>query len=191
MERRKFVNAAALGGAALGAVAAALPKPAIAQSMPEIKWRMPSSFPKSLNLSGLRIESVGIFAMVMVLTGLLFLQACAHPIVLAQTLICELIVPYCLSRMSVAQLIRRCAGPLALALLLVSTAAPAGPAFEAASIACGIVFAVTCPRETEPPAMRKGKAMVVSAKALGTPALAARPRVAIDRKSTRLNSSHT
>ena len=48
MERRKFVNAAALGGAALGAVAAALPKPAIAQSMPEIKWRMASSFPKSL-----------------------------------------------------------------------------------------------------------------------------------------------
>ncbi len=48
MERRKFVSATALGGAALGAVASALPKPAIAQSMPEIKWRMPSSFPKSL-----------------------------------------------------------------------------------------------------------------------------------------------
>ncbi|MFO1024769.1 MAG: TRAP transporter substrate-binding protein [Acetobacteraceae bacterium] len=48
MERRKFVSATALGGAALGAAAAALPKPAIAQSMPEVKWRMPSSFPKSL-----------------------------------------------------------------------------------------------------------------------------------------------
>jgi TRAP-type mannitol/chloroaromatic compound transport system substrate-binding protein len=48
MERRRFVGTAALGGAALGAAAAVLPKPAVAQGMPEIKWRMPSSFPKSL-----------------------------------------------------------------------------------------------------------------------------------------------
>ncbi len=48
MERRRFVSAAAIGGATLGAAASVLPKPAIAQSMPEIKWRMPSSFPKSL-----------------------------------------------------------------------------------------------------------------------------------------------
>src|SRR3954447_10180681 len=48
MERRRFVGTAALGGAALGAAAAVLPKPAIAQGMPEVKWRMPSSFPKSL-----------------------------------------------------------------------------------------------------------------------------------------------
>jgi TRAP-type mannitol/chloroaromatic compound transport system substrate-binding protein len=49
MERRKFVNATALGGAALGAAASVLAKPAIAQTNPEIKWRMPSSFPKSLS----------------------------------------------------------------------------------------------------------------------------------------------
>jgi TRAP-type mannitol/chloroaromatic compound transport system substrate-binding protein len=48
MQRRRFVTATALGGAALGAAAAALPAPAIAQSMPEIKWRLASSFPKSL-----------------------------------------------------------------------------------------------------------------------------------------------
>jgi TRAP-type mannitol/chloroaromatic compound transport system substrate-binding protein len=48
MERRRFVTATALGGAALGAAASVLPMPAIAQSMPEIKWRLASSFPKSL-----------------------------------------------------------------------------------------------------------------------------------------------
>ena len=46
MDRRRFVTATALGGAALGTL---LAKPAIAQSMPEVKWRMPSSFPKSLS----------------------------------------------------------------------------------------------------------------------------------------------
>ncbi len=45
MERRGLLTAAA-GGAAL---AATLPMPAIAQSMPEVRWRMPSSFPKSLS----------------------------------------------------------------------------------------------------------------------------------------------
>ncbi len=49
MQRRRFVTAAAMGGAALGAAASALPKPAIAQTMPELKWRMASSFPKSLD----------------------------------------------------------------------------------------------------------------------------------------------
>ncbi len=44
MERRKFLKAAGIGAAA--SVVAA---PAIAQSMPEIKWRMASSFPKSLD----------------------------------------------------------------------------------------------------------------------------------------------
>src|SRR5690242_5041351 len=48
MQRRRFVSATALGGAALGAAASALPRPAIAQAMPEVKWRMASSFPKSL-----------------------------------------------------------------------------------------------------------------------------------------------
>ena len=45
MKRREFLQAAGAGVAASTAVAA----PAIAQSMPEIKWRLTSSFPKSLD----------------------------------------------------------------------------------------------------------------------------------------------
>ncbi|MCW5745092.1 MAG: TRAP transporter substrate-binding protein [Alphaproteobacteria bacterium] len=45
MNRRKFVKRAGVAGAASVALAA----PAIAQSMPEIKWRLTSSFPKSLD----------------------------------------------------------------------------------------------------------------------------------------------
>src|SRR6201999_1384369 len=43
MKRREFLKSASVGLAASGAVAA----PAIAQSMPEVKWRMPTSWPKS------------------------------------------------------------------------------------------------------------------------------------------------
>jgi TRAP-type mannitol/chloroaromatic compound transport system substrate-binding protein len=46
MQRRGFIMSAAIGGAALGTTALAMP--AIAQNMPEIKWRLASSFPKSL-----------------------------------------------------------------------------------------------------------------------------------------------
>ena len=44
MERRSFLKKAGVGLAA-GAVAA----PAMAQNLPTIKWRMASSFPKSLD----------------------------------------------------------------------------------------------------------------------------------------------
>src|SRR5262249_59134049 len=43
MKRRKFLQAAGIGLAAT-----AIAKPAIAQSMPELKWRMTCSWPKSL-----------------------------------------------------------------------------------------------------------------------------------------------
>ena len=45
MKRRLFLKSAALGMAAAAPIAA----PAIAQSMPELKWRLTSSFPKSLD----------------------------------------------------------------------------------------------------------------------------------------------
>jgi TRAP-type mannitol/chloroaromatic compound transport system substrate-binding protein len=44
MKRRQFLTAATIGG-----VAATIAKPAIAQSAPEITWRLTSSFPKSLD----------------------------------------------------------------------------------------------------------------------------------------------
>ena len=53
MQRRKFVTNAAAGGiaaGAAGAIAVNRPHPAMAQGdMPEIKWRLTSSFPKSLD----------------------------------------------------------------------------------------------------------------------------------------------
>ncbi len=45
MDRRSFITKAGVAAAATTALAA----PAIAQSMPEIKWRLTSSFPKSLD----------------------------------------------------------------------------------------------------------------------------------------------
>ena len=45
MDRRNFIRSAGVAAAAVPALAA----PAIAQSMPEIKWRMTSSFPKALD----------------------------------------------------------------------------------------------------------------------------------------------
>jgi TRAP-type mannitol/chloroaromatic compound transport system substrate-binding protein len=45
MKRRDFIKVAGIGAAASVTMAA----PALAQSMPEIKWRMPTSWPKSLD----------------------------------------------------------------------------------------------------------------------------------------------
>ena len=42
MKRREFI-------VALSGTAAVLAKPAVAQSMPPLKWRLTSSFPKSLD----------------------------------------------------------------------------------------------------------------------------------------------
>jgi TRAP-type mannitol/chloroaromatic compound transport system substrate-binding protein len=47
MERRKFIATAATGTVA-GIAAGGLAAPAIGQTLPELKWRMSSSFPKSL-----------------------------------------------------------------------------------------------------------------------------------------------
>src|SRR5213076_1939769 len=44
MKRRDFLKVSAAGAAAT-----AIAAPAIAQSMPEVKWRLTSSFPKSLD----------------------------------------------------------------------------------------------------------------------------------------------
>jgi len=49
MKRREFLTTAGLAGAAAATTAATLPMPAIAQSAPEINWRLTSSFPKSLD----------------------------------------------------------------------------------------------------------------------------------------------
>src|ERR1700724_1160116 len=46
MKRRQFLRAASLAAAT---AATAVAKPAIAQSMPELKWRLTSSYPKSLD----------------------------------------------------------------------------------------------------------------------------------------------
>ena len=48
MKRRKFIKTAGVGAAGVAATTA-VAAPAIAQSMPEVKWRLTSSFPKSLD----------------------------------------------------------------------------------------------------------------------------------------------
>ena len=48
MNRRKFLRTAGVGAASAAAVTT-VAAPAIAQSMPELKWRLTSSFPKSLD----------------------------------------------------------------------------------------------------------------------------------------------
>ncbi len=48
MQRRKFLRTTGVGAAAV-ATTSAVAAPAIAQSSPELKWRMTSSFPKSLD----------------------------------------------------------------------------------------------------------------------------------------------
>ena len=50
MTKRRNVLAGTAAAATAGiAAASSFPKPAIAQSMPELKWRLTSSFPKSLD----------------------------------------------------------------------------------------------------------------------------------------------
>ena len=48
-KRRNMLGGAAAATAGTVAAASSFAKPAIAQSMPEIKWRLTSSFPKSLD----------------------------------------------------------------------------------------------------------------------------------------------
>jgi TRAP-type mannitol/chloroaromatic compound transport system substrate-binding protein len=48
MQRRRFLRSAGIGAAA-AATAGSIAAPAIAQSSPELKWRLASSFPKSLD----------------------------------------------------------------------------------------------------------------------------------------------
>ncbi|MBS0518118.1 MAG: ABC transporter substrate-binding protein, partial [Proteobacteria bacterium] len=48
MQRRRFLRSAGVGAAAVAATGS-VAAPAIAQSTPELKWRMVSSFPKSLD----------------------------------------------------------------------------------------------------------------------------------------------
>src|SRR5512135_1253779 len=48
MRRRKFIKTAGVGAVGVAA-ASSVAAPAIAQSMPEVKWRLTSSFPKSLD----------------------------------------------------------------------------------------------------------------------------------------------
>jgi len=49
MKRRKFLTDAGVGAASAVAATSIVAAPAIAQSMPEVKWRLTSSFPKSLD----------------------------------------------------------------------------------------------------------------------------------------------
>src|SRR5258708_21328742 len=48
MHRRRFLRTAALGAGGVASVST-LAAPAIAESTPELKWRLASSFPKSLD----------------------------------------------------------------------------------------------------------------------------------------------
>src|SRR3982751_6522864 len=48
MKRRKFIKTAGVGAAG-AATASTMAAPAIAQGMPSVKWRLTSSFPKSLD----------------------------------------------------------------------------------------------------------------------------------------------
>src|ERR1700741_3758882 len=48
MQRRKFIRTAGVGAAGVAA-ASTVAAPAIADATPEIKWRLTSSFPKSLD----------------------------------------------------------------------------------------------------------------------------------------------
>ena len=50
MKRRSMLKTAGVGSAALAAQAG-VAAPAIAQEMPEVRWRMTSSFPKTLDIA--------------------------------------------------------------------------------------------------------------------------------------------
>src|SRR5919202_4423652 len=49
VQRRKLLGGTAVTAAGLAASAGSFPKPALAQSAPELKWRCTSSFPRSLD----------------------------------------------------------------------------------------------------------------------------------------------
>ena len=61
MNSRQFKRRQFLKAASVGVAASAIAKPAIAQTNPAIKWRLTSSFPKSLDTLWGAVETIAKF----------------------------------------------------------------------------------------------------------------------------------